>query len=177
MSSFDDQRSDLPYRHRPAIDHLGERQLWIELAELDDPERDQLKDLVAQRRWIPAQLALHDNFPNDFTPGSPEDIRYLAASLVAHAGRLLHLITRGWDAVPRRNDPEDVILSRRETSRARLAREVADVRMFIELLAKSINIDPDVAATIRLAELRTQWARVPNIAPAIIASEEAQRVE
>lgn len=198
MTQFEERKGEYgyPWPLRINPDTLREALMATDLVDgREGGDRDQLVRSVRVRLWINGQLELHDKFPNPFRPGTPEDVRYLASSLSAHAGRLMHMITKGWDGVPRVRDPEERDSARRETSRARMAREVADIRMFLELLSYALNIDPDAAASIRLDELRANWRNAPPggaegwdvtqggqlpvsdaITRAILASEEAQRV-
>lgn len=96
--------------------------------------------------WTTQVEAIHYQVAKRWSAGSEEDIHFLALALCGEAGELANLIKKCWRG--------DRSLRNAEVD---LAEELADVRIYLELLASMLKIDLDAAVCAKLPELYARW--------------------
>lgn len=114
-------------------------------------ERVQAGQTVPLKQPVPADwkahvLHIHAFVLKKWPAWSEEDVRFLALALCGEAGELANIVKKEW-----RGD-----FSFRET-KAAVADELADVRIYLELLARGLNVDLDDACRSKLDTLYMRW--------------------
>ena len=84
-----------------------------------------------------------------------EDKRFLALALAGEVGELLNLIKKEWRAESGYKLPYDA-----ETFKKECRLELADIRMYLELLARCFDADLDKACEEKNAILLERWPEV-----------------
>lgn len=93
--------------------------------------------------WQETVWAIHNRVVKAWPVGSPEDQRFIALALVGEAGEMANLVKKDW----RGDRPLD----------AEFAEELADIRIYLELLARVSGIDLDTACAAKIPELLRRW--------------------
>jgi NTP pyrophosphatase (non-canonical NTP hydrolase) len=95
--------------------------------------------------WQAQARLMHETIVKRWEPYSPEDQRFLALALSGEVGEFANIVKKLW-----RGDPVASI-------RGDLADELADIRIYLELLARAYSIDLDAACESKLIELYQRW--------------------
>lgn len=109
--------------------------------------------------WEDEVLAIHECVLKKWAPYSPEDARFLALALSGEVGELANLVKKEW-----RGDLDGGNLrSTRSLDDERMEwqnnvrEELADVRIYLELLGRALGVDLDAACEEKVVELRRRW--------------------
>lgn len=87
------------------------------------------------REWRKVIVGVHQTVEKRWEPWSDEDKRFLALALCGEVGELANLIKKTW----RDGDKPEFFKAIRE--------EMADVRIYLELLAEAYDVDLDAASS------------------------------
>jgi NTP pyrophosphatase (non-canonical NTP hydrolase) len=111
---------------------------------------------VTAMDWRRKAQVIHELVVKRWEPYSQEDQRFLALALAGEVGELCNVVKKQWrgDALP--NAP------------AMIEEELADIRIYLELLALAFDVDLDDACEGKMPELERRW---PETATAIAAAE------
>ena len=111
--------------------------------------------------WRAAVVAIHEKVLKKWRPWSNEDRRFLALALAGEVGELANLVKKDW-----RGDAGN---------RGKLIREeLADVRIYLELLAIAHDVDLDEACLAKVYELQRRWPEAAGVADRALREEEGQ---
>lgn len=112
--------------------------------------------------WKEEAFALHEakiKYKGKWKPYSPEDQRFLALSVGGEVGEMQNLVKKEW-----RGDLEEQETRAYKVWRLKLAQEMADVRMLLEVLASCFDINLDKACE---GKIDVNLARWPYCRPAV----------
>lgn len=110
---------------------------------------------MSDQFWKRAATAIHETVVKVWPVWSDADRRFLALALVGEAGELANVVKKEWRGDFTADDPR-YIESIRE--------ELADVQIYLYLLAEAHNINLDQAASAKIAQLVARW---PETAKAV----------
>ena len=96
--------------------------------------------------WRDLAWGIHEGVVKDWKPSSPEDVRFLALALGGECGELANILKKAW-----RGDFE---LKDRWSE---VAEELADIRVYLELLARAMGYDLDACVRRILPKLERRW--------------------
>ncbi|HZP39855.1 MAG TPA: MazG-like family protein [Methylomirabilota bacterium] len=120
---------------------------------------------AARRRlsgWRGAVVAIHETVRKQWPAWSEEDRGFLALVLAGEVGELCNVVKQAW-----RGDGDPIC-------EGKIAEEVADVRIYLELLALAYGMDVDAACTeIVRTTRRDRWPQAAAGIDAALAREEA----
>lgn len=107
--------------------------------------------------WRTKACVIHETVVKRYPVWSEEDQQFLTLALAGEVGEFANIIKKRW-----RGDFE--------TSQVRdqLEDELADIRIYLELLAMSFGVDLDAACEAKMADLERRW---PEAAAAIARKE------
>lgn len=95
-------------------------------------------------RWQDEVWEIHSRVVKHIVAGSPEDSRFLSLALCGEAGEVANKIKKRW-----RGD---------EIPLSAISEELADVRVYLELLARCLGLDLDEEVEKILAKkIRVRW--------------------
>lgn len=94
--------------------------------------------------WQDEAVRIHETVVKQYPVWSEEDTHFLALALCGEVGELANVIKKEW-----RGDDIELL--------PKLMEEFADVRIYLELLARAYGIDLDVACDEKLLELYERW--------------------
>lgn len=105
--------------------------------------------------WREKAQIIHEQVVKRWEPWSQEDQRFLTLALAGEVGELANLVKKLWrgDGIP--------------FAPALIQDELADIRIYLELLALSFDVDLDEACEAKMPELLRRW---PEVATAIAAA-------
>jgi len=123
--------------------------------------------------WKQHSKELHERIGResmDIAPWSIEDIRFLSLALCGEAGELANVVKKEWRG-DQRSFQSKWIISRISrlinriakkrsdvfTSKSTAIKELADVRIYTELLARAFEIDLDAVCATKLEEVKLRW--------------------
>lgn len=101
--------------------------------------------------WKHDVKAIHETIVKRWKPWSDNDRRFLALALSGEVGELLNLIKKEW-----RGDFNKRFLAS-SSFRTPLCEELADIRIYLELLAMSYGVDLDAACRNKIPALFHRW--------------------
>lgn len=119
------------------------------------------KDGQEETAWRDLIWAIHEGVVKAWKPSSPEDIRFLALALGGECGELANVLKKAW-----RGDFE--LKDRWEE----IAEELADTRIYLELLARAMGYDLDACVLRVLPKLKRRWPDEYETARAALELEE-----
>jgi NTP pyrophosphatase (non-canonical NTP hydrolase) len=95
--------------------------------------------------WQEKARLIHELVVKRWEPYSEEDQRFLALALAGEVGELCNVVKKLWrgDALPH--------------APALIKEELADIRIYLELLALSFDVDLDDACENKMPELERRW--------------------
>ena len=96
--------------------------------------------------WRDLAWGIHEGVVKAWKPSSPEDIRFLALSLGGECGELSNILKKAW-----RGDFE------LKDRWAEVGGELADIRVYLELLARAMGYDLDACVRRILPKLERRW--------------------
>lgn len=99
--------------------------------------------------WREKARIVHETVVKNWPVWSDEDKRFLALALGGEVGELQNLIKKEW-----RGDTNTGLVN---TWHDRLALEMADIRIYLELLAKAYKVDLDQACERKMKEVVGRW--------------------
>lgn len=102
--------------------------------------------------WRDKARVIHELVVKRWPPYSPEDQQFLALALAGEVGEFCNIVKKLWRGDTLDNAP------------AMIEEELADIRIYLELVALSFNVDLDEACEGKLPELERRW---PETAAAI----------
>jgi NTP pyrophosphatase (non-canonical NTP hydrolase) len=102
--------------------------------------------------WQRKVRVIHEVVVKRWEPYSQEDQRFLALALAGEVGELCNVVKKQWRGDDLPHAP------------AMIKEELADVRIYLELLARSLSVDLDEACEGKMPELERRW---PETAAAI----------
>ena len=105
---------------------------------------------MRDRPWQRAVVAIHEKVVKTYEPWSTEDTRFLCLALGGEVGELQNLVKKEWRGDI--NTTESLFPWREE-----LAEELADVRIYLELLAEGFGIDLDEVCRKKITKLVERW--------------------
>lgn len=108
----------------------------------------------ALRAWKVHVRHIHNNVVKNRPVWGPEDMRHLVLALCGETGELANLVKKEWRG--------DFTM---EALKVRAREELADVRIYLELVAASLEVDVDLACREKLPELYSRWPEVIEGAP------------
>lgn len=111
--------------------------------------------------WRDDAMHIHETVVKDWPVYSAEDTHFLALALGGECGELQNVIKKLW-----RGD-----LSITNETLTRIEDEIADVRIYLELLAASFGIDVDKACEAKIPELYRRWPETQPARPEADAAE------
>jgi NTP pyrophosphatase (non-canonical NTP hydrolase) len=94
--------------------------------------------------WQDEAWAVHLTVIKRWEPASDEDKHFIALAMAGEVGEALNLIKKDW-----RGDAGD--------RSGKLALELADIRIYLELLARCYGVDLDKACATKMDELLARW--------------------
>lgn|SRR6185436_11496863 len=102
--------------------------------------------------WRRKARAIHELVVKRWPPYSDEDQRFLALALAGEVGEFCNVVKKLWrgDDLPH--------------AHAMIEEELADIRIYLELVALSFHVDLDAACEAKMPELQRRW---PETAEAI----------
>jgi len=109
--------------------------------------------------WQEQIRIIHETVIKEWEPYSDEDLRFTALALAGEVGEICNLIKKEWRGTLV-DDPQRL---RRE-----MADELADIRIYLQLLALCLGVNLDTAVIQKIPELLNRW---PEARRAIIAAE------
>lgn len=98
--------------------------------------------------WREKARIVHESVVKNWAVWSDEDKRFLALALGGEVGELQNLIKKEW-----RGDAVGLV----NTWKDRLELEMADIRIYLELLAKAYKVDLDHACEKKMKEVIGRW--------------------
>lgn len=98
--------------------------------------------------WREQVRLIHETVVKKWEPYSDEDTRFVALALAGEVGELCNLVKKEW-----RGNPVD----NPKRLRREMADELADIRIYLELLALCLGVDLDVAVAQKIPELLRRW--------------------
>jgi NTP pyrophosphatase (non-canonical NTP hydrolase) len=131
---------------------------WHQIASEEKARANALQARVAalEGGWRQAVVAIHATVIKAWPAWSDEDRRFLALALAGEVGELLNVVKKAW-----RGDDDP-------SYEGKIAEELADARIYLELLARAHGMDLDAACTeVVRTKLRARW---PQCAPEIDAA-------
>lgn len=108
--------------------------------------------------WQQKADIIHRVVVKNWSAYSDEDRRFLALAMCGEAGELANLIKKDWRG--------DISTHNCGVWREHVEGELVDVRIYLELLARSYGVDLDEACERKIPELLRRW---PEAVPAIEA--------
>lgn len=114
-----------------------------------------------KRRWQKRAEIIHEAKITKWPVNSDEDIRFVALALAGEVGELCNLVKKQW-----RGDKDP------GTRRAELEGEMADVRIYLYLLERSLRVDLDEACEDKMKVCMKRW---PECGEAVRAEEKEER--
>lgn len=106
--------------------------------------------------WSEKVDVIHRAVAKNWPTYGTEDLHFLSLALCGEAGELANLVKKEW-----RGDVDD---ENRVRWKNKVASELADIRIYLELLAKAAGIDLDEAVETKIEELLVRW---PHAAEAV----------
>lgn len=103
---------------------------------------------ISDHSWMDHAWHIHKNKIKNWEVGSKEDLRFTALALVGEAGKMANLVKKEW----RGDGPLD----------SKFADEIADIQIYLWLLAEIAGVDIAEACYTKIGELYARW---PEIAP------------
>lgn len=104
--------------------------------------------------WKHDVRAIHEIVVKKWSAWSEEDCRFLALALAGEVGELCNLIKKAWRG--------DITEEKSAKWKADVREELADIRIYLELLALAEGVDLDAAVTDKLPELFRRWPDAAN---------------
>jgi NTP pyrophosphatase (non-canonical NTP hydrolase) len=105
---------------------------------------ERIQQALADPTWQERARRLHARIVCDkWRTYSPEDKRFLSLALCGETGELANLIKKDW-----RGD---------QIEREQIASELADIRIYLELLADAYTLDLDSQCSIKMVEVEQRW--------------------
>lgn len=95
--------------------------------------------------WKQKTRIIHKSVVRRWQVWGDEDRRFLALALGGEVGELQNLVKKEWRGDQNSNFRSDLML------------EMADIRIYLELLSKAYGIDLDRACELKTAELLHRW--------------------
>jgi NTP pyrophosphatase (non-canonical NTP hydrolase) len=105
--------------------------------------------------WQNDAVTIHEVVVKKWDVWSEEDGRFLALAMAGEVGELLNLIKKQW-----RGDFTPATMG---AWREKLKEEFADVRIYLELLARSFDVDLDKACEEKMPELLRRWPEAAKV--------------
>lgn len=96
--------------------------------------------------WRREARHIHETVAKPWLPWTEEDRRHLALALAGEVGEALNLIKKDW-----RGDAGTA------ERRVLLAEELADIRIYLELLAAACSVDLDAECRAKVQALYRRW--------------------
>lgn len=115
-------------------------------------------DTMAGPTWREKARAIHEVLIKGRPPYGPEDRRFLALALAGEVGELANVIKKEW-----RGDFDHPA----GNLRALVAGEIADIRIYLELLAACFAVDVDEACEVKTVELLERWPHTKSAVAAL----------
>ena len=106
--------------------------------------------------WQEDVLHIHRAVVKNYPVGSDEDRRFLTLALAGEVGELCNLIKKQW-----RGD----MSTHSRPFLDGLNEELADVRIYLELLAQMYGVDLDLACEAKLPVLHKRWPEARSDTP------------
>jgi NTP pyrophosphatase (non-canonical NTP hydrolase) len=109
--------------------------------------------------WKEKACIIHEYFvkKRGETMGSDGDRRYIALALGGEAGEMQNLVKKEWRGDFKKDKKKHAAY---DTFKYQLAAELADIRIYLELLGAAYDIDLDVACETKTEELRRRWPQI-----------------
>lgn len=101
--------------------------------------------------WTHDVRVIHETVAKRWAPWSPEDLRFLSLALAGEVGEFCNLIKKAWRG--------DITKKKRRRWKAETREELADIRIYLELVARAMDVDLDDAVREKLPELRRRWPK------------------
>lgn len=114
--------------------------------------------------WKRRTEITHETVIKNWAPWGPEDVRFLALAMAGEVGELLNLIKKQW-----RGDLATATSDQASSHYMKVRGEMADVRIYLELLSRALGVDLDAACEDKVEQLMIRW---PKCAERIRAEEE-----
>jgi NTP pyrophosphatase (non-canonical NTP hydrolase) len=92
---------------------------------------------------------------SDIQPWSTEDVRFLSLALCGEVGELANLIKKQW-----RGRPQDI-----PGITGKIREEIADVAIYLHLLATAFGVDVDIEIYKKLPAIRSKYQNDPQSSP------------
>jgi len=112
--------------------------------------------------WKSKTRVIHQTVVQKWQVWGDDDRHFLALALGGEVGELQNLIKKAW-----RGDQDP-------NFRSKLALEIADIRIYLELLAKAYEIDIDRACDMKTSELLLRWPAAKKAVEKAIEDEEEE---
>ena len=116
-------------------------------------------------RWQDKAHLVHQTVCDGWPTYGSEDRRFLALALAGEVGEALNMLKKEWRGDFKADDPD----FRRE-----LGLELADIRLYLELLAKACDVDLDRACEEKLDVCLERW---PHAAKAVRLAESGKEAK
>lgn len=106
--------------------------------------------------WRRVAKRIHETVAKQWPVYGDEDRRFLALALAGEAGEIANLIKKEWRGDFTGYNPQ-LAATDQELFQEMLRGELADVRIYLELLAAAYSIDLDAACAEKIPELLRRW--------------------
>lgn len=113
------------------------------------PTKSRRREMTANWNWRQQVDHIHRTVVKRWAAYSDEDTRFLMLALSGEVGELANLIKKEWRG--------DFGLSGLEVWKKNVREELADIRIYLELLSRSLCVDLDGACESKLPELYRRW--------------------